>query len=529
MIVSCISRWLHLLLALPSSLTLAALYHPTPQISQLEHLLVDTDGAYRSGFKDAITPCTNYLQGPQTLGRETAAQWLRVAFHDFVTARVSEGIGGIDASIGFETTRAENSGTAFNDSFSFWAKYVNAQVSMADVLALATVTSVGNCHGPKIPYRGGRVDATGPGPSGVPAPDTDLDTTLAYFANAGFNQVDSIKLTACGHTLGSVHHGGFPTVMDNSTVSPDNTQGAGHLDTTNAGYDSGVVNEYLQGTGQRGGPLVTSFNESSRSDLRLYTSDGNATMKGLAAGGTEGFFDTCVDLLARMLNTVPSSVRLTDVVQPMQIKPVNVTFDLDQSGTLILRGALRYLASGSDSAPSSITLAAVSTSQTSTALASHGSSIYGTTSFYPFTLTFTSSSASPLSLTVTTSNSPSTKQRFPLQPSLFLVPSLSSIAANSSTANSSVLTITAAHTLSVHSLTAIVAYPVSQQGTLAPRMVTQNVTLPSTGRTKEGTYELAAGTATVPAEVRGQVSVDVVGLGNGGEVVIDAFNFLSDE
>lgn len=42
----------------------------------------------------------------------------------------------------------------------------------------------------------------------MPAPETELDLTLEFFANAGFNQVDAIGLTACGHTLGSVHHVG---------------------------------------------------------------------------------------------------------------------------------------------------------------------------------------------------------------------------------------------------------------------------------------------------------------------------------
>ena len=65
---------------------------------------------------------------------------------------------------------------------------------------------MGNCGGPQIPVRGGRIDATEGGPFGVPAPETELDLTLEFFANAGFNQVDSIGLTACGHTLGSVHH-----------------------------------------------------------------------------------------------------------------------------------------------------------------------------------------------------------------------------------------------------------------------------------------------------------------------------------
>jgi hypothetical protein len=42
---------------------------------------------------------------------------------------VSAGTGGVDASIGLETLRAEDSGTAFNDSFAFFRPYVNAQVS----------------------------------------------------------------------------------------------------------------------------------------------------------------------------------------------------------------------------------------------------------------------------------------------------------------------------------------------------------------------------------------------------------------
>ena len=60
----------------------AAFHYPDSRTSALEHLLVDTDGNWRSGFKDAISPCANYVSGPQTLGRTTAAQWMRVAFHD---------------------------------------------------------------------------------------------------------------------------------------------------------------------------------------------------------------------------------------------------------------------------------------------------------------------------------------------------------------------------------------------------------------------------------------------------------------
>jgi hypothetical protein len=207
----------------------AAFYYPNIQDSLLEHILVDNWGAYASNFSSAITPCTNYVtqKGAPALnsGRTTAAQWMRVLFHDFITANISAGTGGIDASIGFETARGENSGSAFNDSFTFWRPFVNNAVSskpnvlvimvrqttnnliVADLVALGSAMSNNLCGGHNLPYRAGRVDATSAdSTTGVPAPETDLKETLAFFERAGFDRVDAIGLTACGHTMGSVHH-----------------------------------------------------------------------------------------------------------------------------------------------------------------------------------------------------------------------------------------------------------------------------------------------------------------------------------
>jgi catalase (peroxidase I) len=79
--------------------------------------------------------------------------------------------------------------------------------SVSDLVALGTVMSMGLCGGQRVPYRPGRVDALQADPTtGVPAPETDLEETLVFFERAGFNQADSIGLTACGHTMGSVHH-----------------------------------------------------------------------------------------------------------------------------------------------------------------------------------------------------------------------------------------------------------------------------------------------------------------------------------
>jgi len=321
-------------------LTSSTFFYPTPQASLLEHILVDTRGAHASDFVNAITPCTNYVSGAQTFGRTTAAQWLRVAFHDFVTSDVAAGTGGIDASIGFETLREENSGSAMNDSLGFFRPYVSPKIGTADFIALSVVMSVGNCGGPQIPLRGGRIDATGPGAPGVPAPETSLEETLDFFSGAGFNRVDSIGLTACGHTMGSVHHGGFPTVVGPEAVSDNNTAGGIHFDSTVATFDPLVVPEYLDGTGNQGGPLVTSFNVSSRSDLRLYESDDNATMIELGKQG-EGFLDTCSNLFQRMIETVPKGVVLSDIISPMTVKPINATLDFDKDGNLIFTGYIR--------------------------------------------------------------------------------------------------------------------------------------------------------------------------------------------
>ncbi|KAI9640458.1 hypothetical protein NHQ30_011204 [Ciborinia camelliae] len=483
----------------------AAFFYPDAQISQLEHILVDTHGAHASGFADAITPCSNYVSGGPTFGRETAAQWLRVAFHDFVTARVDEGIGGIDASIGFETLREEDSGSAFNDSFAFFRPYVNARVSMADLVALSVSMSVGNCGGPQIPVRGGRIDATGPGPEGVPAPETSLELTLEYFANAGFNQVDSIGLTACGHTMGSVHHGGFPTVVGNETVNPNNNSAGGiHFDATGDVFDSKVVHEYIDWTGNQGGPLVTSFNESSRSDLRLYESDGNVTMRRLYDQG-DNFLNSCVPLMQRMVETVPKEVILSDIVFPMTIKPVNVTFDFSEDGSSILTGTIRVLTASGSTPPTSISLTVSSEQNVSlSAKSGTGTSVFGTTSYFPFTLPVTSFS----SLRSFTISVPSiSSQSFMIAcPDAFVVPSLSAL----SSKTTSIVNVTiASQEQSYGTPKVVLKAPIPQQGTLGPTIGSYEVSnLNAVGMKAD--FKLWEGSLDLGVLATGSVAVEVL-------------------
>ncbi len=54
-------------------------------IDELEHLLVDNGGKDDAAFYTGVTPCSTYFDGStglfnNTLGRQTSAQWIRVAF-----------------------------------------------------------------------------------------------------------------------------------------------------------------------------------------------------------------------------------------------------------------------------------------------------------------------------------------------------------------------------------------------------------------------------------------------------------------
>lgn len=61
-----------------------------------------------------------------------------------------------------------------------------------------------------------------------------------------------------------------------------------------------------------------------------------------------GFLDTCTSLLQRMIEVVPSNVKLSEVISPMPVKPINATLDFDMSENLIFRGYIRVRYSPTD-------------------------------------------------------------------------------------------------------------------------------------------------------------------------------------
>lgn len=283
-----------------------------------------------------------------------------------MTANIYTESGGLDASIGFETTRAENVGPAFNDALTFFSYFTSDKVSsesypdrgyshfqclaasidhstVSDLIALGTVMAVGACGGPHIGMKGGRIDATVAGPTGVPEPETDIQDTLTDFSNAGFVTDDAITLTACGHTMGGVHRAQFPQVVPASAVTSTNTDGRVVFDETVSTFDVGVVSDYVAGTGTKGGPLVTTANKTVNSDFRIYNSDNNGTMSRLSQSASY-FSSQCSDIFQRMIETVPGGVKLTSVVDPTSttnLKPYGIALNVDWTGAMTLTGYFR--------------------------------------------------------------------------------------------------------------------------------------------------------------------------------------------
>ncbi|KAH6671975.1 heme peroxidase [Halenospora varia] len=291
----------------------------------------------------SVNPCSFFRTGNPNSGEQTSAEWVRIVFHDAITADLAAGTGGLDASIGFESLRAENVGLHFvNDTIGIFASFVSAYTSMADLIALGLHATLMSCDPvPRlIKLKVGRIDATGPGPEGVPKPTDDLNTTLTAFEKAGFSQTEAIQSVACGHSLGAVHQMNFPDIIPASVVTSTNLDGGSNFDSTPAIFDATNINEYLNGTGNAGGPLVVGFNSTTNSDLRLFSSDNNATM--LALTEAQKFQDTCYTIFEKMLDTVPSNVVLSEVIGPRTWTMGEMHADLRSDGGVVFSGSITW-------------------------------------------------------------------------------------------------------------------------------------------------------------------------------------------
>ncbi|KAJ7755388.1 heme peroxidase [Mycena maculata] len=286
----------------------ATYQYPDLQYDALEEFLYEGTRPDGSSMAQLVTPCK--LRG----GTNTtvAAEWLRLVYHDVATHNISDGTGGLDGSIFFETDRSENVGAGMNNTLSDFSSFPNKYLTRADLIAIATSWAVATCSGPIVPFQGGRVDANVAGPFGVPDPSDSLESLTANFAKQGFNVSEMIQLVACGHTLGGVRYPDFPTIVSPGADTSDTVVDL--FDDTQT-FDHNIVSGYLDGTSRD--PLLV-LNQTMASDGRVFGSDSNVTMQSM--NSADAFAQTCVTILTKMLQTVPSTVTLTDEITLLPVK-----------------------------------------------------------------------------------------------------------------------------------------------------------------------------------------------------------------
>ncbi|KAF8849870.1 heme peroxidase [Acephala macrosclerotiorum] len=320
------------LIAIFSGLGSAQVTWPS-SIDELEDVMFLNTGYKNRGFAAHITPCAFSEFGA---GRQTAAEWLRIGFHDMATTNVFfEPHGGIDASIAYELNDGENVGAGFNTTLHTYAGFFNSRLPVSDLIALGVYASVRGCNGPVIPMRGGRVDAIAAGPLGVPQPQNGQGTFTNQFARMGFNVTDMIQMTACGHTLGGVHAGDFSNIVAPGTA-PDDFQ----LFDTTPEFDNLIATRYIGGNDTDALAVGISTASGRNSDFAVFTADKNVTIQAMTNAAT--FNSMCISILQRMIETVPPTVNLSAIISPYEVKPSGLQLTLLSGGTqLTFSGDIR--------------------------------------------------------------------------------------------------------------------------------------------------------------------------------------------
>ncbi|KAE9398044.1 hypothetical protein BT96DRAFT_1020381 [Gymnopus androsaceus JB14] len=185
-------------------------------------------------------------------------------------------------------------------------RIVSPFFGMADTIALGAVLAVCGCGGPFIPFKS--------------------------FRRQGLNETEMITLVACGHPLSGVRQTDFPLIVTNTSTDVDT------FDTTPA-FDNTIVSQYLQNTTED--VLVVGPHVTTRSDFRIFSSDGNVTMQSLLSSDT--FNSTCGGLIQRLINTVPNGVNLTDPITEPFDYLISDPYLAYQNGSFFMTTTLRVL------------------------------------------------------------------------------------------------------------------------------------------------------------------------------------------
>lgn len=163
-----------------------------------------------------------------------------------------------------------------------------------------------------VPFRQGRIDASHASVEGfLPKAERTTETHKEIFARMGFSQSEMISLVACGHTLGGVHSSVHPELTDEPHASFDGTL---------ANFDNEIAKQHVNKSTIN--PLNEPWDPAApgrSSDSRLFSSDGNVTIKAMAESN-DHFISTCGVVLEKLFNTaVPSSVSLSSPIVPFPL------------------------------------------------------------------------------------------------------------------------------------------------------------------------------------------------------------------
>lgn len=496
---------------------------------ELEEIMYQLYGFNARLFADNVTPCTKEASGP---GRQNAAEWLRVAFHDMATANPYFGLGGIDSSLMFELNNGENTGPGHNTTLQTYANYLSSRSSMSDLIALGTYASVRSCGGPIIPIKGGRIDATSAGSPGVPQPQNAISIFISQFSRMGFTQTEMIQLTACGHTLGGVHSPEFPALVPPGSATNDEAA----LDTTPGAFDNNVVTEYLDGTTKN--PLVVgpSVALKQNSDFVVFNSDNNATMQGLRDAAV--FKSTCGTLFQRMIDVVPSGVTLSAAITPYTVKPVNMQLTLNTGGsTMLLTGYIRVRTTTLTQAISTVTLTYKNRNGASSCGGSCSTTaiVTGTTrgfddsfEFFPISTSIpTATGISSFTVTVTladgtTQTYDNNGNSYPISDAVFIQKPQSCLLQGTGALTVSALVRNDRTSLPVN---VTVTYKTARTGIAAPKLNTASIAL--TKGNCVGAYTFYSTSYTITGGMSSLAKLDIVS-GSGTDVVSDSFKAASD-
>ncbi|KAH7343016.1 hypothetical protein BKA65DRAFT_303260 [Rhexocercosporidium sp. MPI-PUGE-AT-0058] len=293
---------------------------------ELEDVMFLNAGYKSKGFGAHVTPCSFSEFG---VGRQTAAEWLRIGFHDMATTNIFfEPHGGIDSSIAFELNNGENLGPGFVSTLQTYSALYNSRLSVSDIIALGVYASVRACGGPVVPIRGGRIDASAAGPQGVPQPQNPQGTFVNQFARMGFNTVDMIQMTACGHAIGGVHSEFFPEIV------PAGTAPNGYaLFDNSLEFDNNIATRYISGPNTDPLSVGPSVAATRNADTVVFTADKNVTIQAMTNPAT--FNTVCSSILQRMIDTVAPTVTLSDPLAPYEVKPSGLQLTLLSGGAQI--------------------------------------------------------------------------------------------------------------------------------------------------------------------------------------------------